>query len=163
MVQSYRHILDRSEGPILCTTNVVFDMFNGEVTIPLAIGKTIVMADEEEMMLPWKLAELIETHNIRITQSTPSRVQMWFSNEVFCRAAANLDMMIYGGEVLTETLLRQAQTNSNEALQVNMYGPTEGTVYTTAGFCDYRRHVTVGPPMRNVRVYVLDERYAVTS
>ena len=158
MAGGFREILERSDGPILCTTNVVFDMFNGEVVIPLSMGKPIVMADEEEMMLPWKLAELIKAHNIRITQSTPSRVQMWFSNEVFCQAAANLDMMIYGGEVLTETLLRQAQTNSNEALQVNMYGPTEGTVYTTAGFCDYRRHVTVGPPMRNVRVYVLDEQ-----
>lgn len=157
MAGGFREILEGSDGPILCTTNVVFDMFNGEVVIPLSMGKTIVMADEEEMMLPWKLAELIERDGVKITQSTPSRVQMWFSNEAFCRASTNLELMIYGGEVLTETLLRQAQTASNEAKQVNMYGPTEGTVYNTTRPADYRQYVNVGWPMRNNRVYILDE------
>ena len=157
MAGGFREILERSDGPILCTTNVVFDMFNGEVVIPLSMGKTIVMADEEEMMLPWKLAELIERDGVKITQSTPSRVQMWFSNEAFCRASTKLDLMIYGGEVLTETLMRQAQTASDEAIQVNMYGPTEGTVYNTTRQVDYRSHINVGWPMRNNRVYVLDE------
>lgn len=157
MAGGFREILSRSDGPILCTTNVVFDMFNGEVVIPLSMGKPIVMADEEEMMLPWKLAELIERDGVKITQSTPSRVQMWFSNDSFCRASANLDLMIYGGEVLTETLLRQAQTASNEAVQVNMYGPTEGTVYNTTRQADYRQYVNIGWPMRNNRLYVLDE------
>lgn len=157
MAGGFREILARSDGPILCTTNVVFDMFNGEVVIPLSMGKTIVMADEEEMMLPWKLAELIERDGVKITQSTPSRVQMWFSNESFCRASANLNLMIYGGEVLTETLLRQAQTASKEAAQVNMYGPTEGTVYNTTRPADYRQYVNIGWPMRNNRLYVLDE------
>lgn len=157
MAGGFREILDRSKGPILCTTNVVFDMFNGEVVIPLSMGKTIVMADEEEMMLPWKLAEIIERDGVKITQSTPSRVQMWFSNEAFCRASKNLDLMIYGGEVVTETLMRTAQTESDEAVQVNMYGPTEGTVYNTTRSMDYRTHINVGWPMRNNRVYVLDE------
>ena len=157
MVASYRGILDRSEGPVLCTTNVVFDMFNGEVTIPLAIGKTIVMADEEEMMLPWKLGEIIQRDGVRITQSTPSRVQMWLSNEAFCRDCAPLEVMIYGGEVLTETLLRQAQTAAPNSTQVNMYGPTEGTVYNTTRTADYRSHINIGWPMQNNRLYVLDE------
>lgn len=157
MAGGFREILERSDGPILCTTNVVFDMFNGEVVIPLSMGKTIVMADEEEMMLPWKLAQLIERDGVKITQSTPSRVQMWFSNEAFCKASTNLELMIYGGEVLTETLLRQAQTASQEAAQVNMYGPTEGTVYNTTRPADYRSYVNIGWPMRNNRLYVLDE------
>ena len=156
MAGAFREILERSNGPILCTTNVVFDMFNGETSVPLSMGKTIVMADEEEMMLPWKLAEIIERDGVKITQSTPSRVQMWFSNEAFCKASTNLELMIYGGEVLTETLLRQAQTASNEAAQVNMYGPVEGTIYNTTRPVDYRKYINVGWPMRNNRIYLLD-------
>ena len=156
MAGAFREILSRSDGPILCTTNVVFDMFNGETSVPLSMGKTIVMADEEEMMLPWKLAEIIERDGVKITQSTPSRVQMWFSNEAFCKASTNLELMIYGGEVLTETLLRQAQTASNEAAQVNMYGPVEGTIYNTTRPVDYRKYINVGWPMRNNRIYLLD-------
>ena len=158
MAESFRELLSQSDGAILCTTNVVFDMFNGEVVVPLSMGKTIVMADEEEMMLPWKLAEIIERDGVTITQSTPSRVQMWCSNEAFRRAAANLDMMMYGGEVVTETLLRQTQAYSNEAIQVNLYGPTEGTVYGTTRAMDYRKHFNVGWPMGNIRAYVLDEQ-----
>ena len=158
MAESFRKLLAQSDGAILCTTNVVFDMFNGEVVVPLSMGKTIVMADEEEMMLPWKLAEIIQRDGVTITQSTPSRVQMWLSNQAFCRACAKLDMMMYGGEVVTETLLRQAQTHSNQAIQVNLYGPTEGTVYGTTRAMDYRKDFNVGWPLDNVRAYVLDEK-----
>ena len=158
MAESFRQILSQSDGAILCTTNVVFDMFNGEVVVPLSMGKPIVMADEEEMMLPWKLAEIIRRDGVTITQSTPSRVQMWCSNQAFRQAAANLDMMMYGGEVVTETLLRQTQSCSNEAIQVNLYGPTEGTVYGTTRNMDYRKHFNVGWPLGNTRVYVLDDR-----
>lgn len=157
MAVGIRDILKRSDGPILCTTNVVFDMFNGEVVVPLTMGKPIVMADEEEMMLPWKLAELISRDGVTITQSTPSRVQMWLTNEAFCAAAPALELMIYGGEVVTEALLRKAQEASHDAVQVNMYGPTEGTVYNTTRPCDYRSHINIGWPMQNNRVYLLDE------
>ena len=156
MAEGFRDILSLSDGPVLCTTNVVFDMFNGEVVIPLSMGKTIVMADEEEMMLPWRLAELIRRDGVKITQSTPSRVQMWFSNEAFCQAASHLDLMIYGGEVLTDTLLEAAQTAAYNSTQINMYGPTEGTVYNTTRVADYRTHINVGWPMLNNRVYILD-------
>ena len=158
LTSGLREILEQAEGPILCSTNVVFDTYNSEAHIPLCMGKPIVMADEDEMMLPWKLAELIERDGVKITQSTPSRVQMWLSNEAFRRASAKLELMIYAGEVLTETLLRQAQTASGEAIQINLYGPTEGTVYNTARRADYREHINIGWPMRNNRVYVLDEQ-----
>lgn len=158
MFAGFHQILKRVDGPILCTTNVVFDMFNGEVTMPLAMGKTIVMADDEEMMLPWKLAQLIERDGVRVTQSTPSRVQMWLSNEAFRAAARNLGMMIYGGEVLTEHLLMQAQTAAQDALMINMYGPTEGTVYNTTTEADYRRYTNIGWPMVNNRLYILDDK-----
>ena len=156
MAEGIRDILSHSDGPILCTTNVVFDMFNGEVTVPLTMGKPIIMADEEEMMLPWKLAELIEKHGVRITQSTPSRVQMWLSNQAFCQAAASLELMIYGGEVLSSSLLAKAQKAAPKARQVNMYGPTEGTIYNTTRPVSFDKHVNIGWPMRNNRVYILD-------
>lgn len=158
MVAGFSDLLRQVDGPILCTTNVVFDMFNGEVTIPLSMGKPIVMADEEEMMLPWKLAELIRRDGVRITQSTPSRVQMWLTNETFREAAAGLGMMIYGGEVLTEALLRSAQSAAPHAIMTNMYGPTEGTVYNTTTPADYRGPITIGRPMKNNRLYVLDDQ-----
>ena len=39
-------------GGVLCSTNTVFDCFIVETIIALALGRTVVLADEEEMMLP---------------------------------------------------------------------------------------------------------------
>lgn len=152
-----RELLERAAGPILCTTNVVFDSFIGESIFPLAMGKTIILTDEEEMMLPWKLAEIIEQSSAEIFQVTPARLQMCLGNEAFCRAAAGLKLIMLGGEVLTGQLVHRLR-EVTDAVIVNMYGPTEATVYMTLIDVEDGDHITIGRPIHNGRIYVLDEQ-----
>lgn len=152
-----KELLSRAEGPILCTTNVVFDSFIGESIFPLAMGKTIIMADEEEMMLPWKLADIIEKNSAEIFQVTPARLQMCLGNETFCCAASQLKLILLGGEVLTPQLLHKLR-QVTDAIIVNMYGPTEATVYMTLIDVEDGDHITIGRPIHNGRIYVLDEQ-----
>lgn len=154
---SIRELLSRAAGPILCTTNVVFDSFIGESLFPLAMGKTVVLTDEEEMMLPWKLAAIIEESGAEIFQVTPARLQMCLGNEAFCRAAASLKLVLLGGEVLTPQLLDKLH-KTTDAVSVNMYGPTEATVYMTMIDVKPGDHITIGRPLYNGRIYVLDEK-----
>jgi amino acid adenylation domain-containing protein/thioester reductase-like protein len=154
---SIRELLSRAKGPILCTTNVVFDSFIGESLFPLAMGKTVILTDEEEMMLPWKLAEIIEQSGAEIFQVTPARLQMCLGNEAFCRAAASLKLVLLGGEVLTPQLLEKLHSVT-DAVSVNMYGPTEATVYMTMIDVKPGDHITIGRPLYNGRIYVLDEQ-----
>ncbi len=153
---SIRELLERAAGPILCTTNVVFDSFIGESLFPLAMGKEIVLADEEEMMLPWKLADLIVHEDVEIFQVTPARLQMCLSNTSFCAAAKSLRLVLLGGEVLMPALLQKLH-QASEAVSINMYGPTEATVYMTMTEVFPDGHITIGRPLRNSRIYVLDE------
>lgn len=153
---SIRELLARMPGPILCTTNVVFDSFIGESLFPLCMGKTIVLADEEEMALPWKLAELIEGERAEVFQVTPARLQMCLGNEAFCRAAASLRLVLLGGEILTPQLLEKLHAVT-DAISVNMYGPTEATVYMTMIDVQPGDVITIGRPLHNSRIYVLDE------
>lgn len=152
-----KELLSRAQGPILCTTNVVFDSFIGESIYPLAMGKTIILTDEEEMMLPWKLAEIIEENSAEIFQVTPARLQMCLGNEAFRRAASQLKLILLGGEVLTPQLLHKLRENT-DAVIVNMYGPTEATVYMTLIDVEDGDHITIGRPIYNGRIYVLDEQ-----
>lgn len=145
-----------SPGPILCTTQLIFDIFASESLIPLAMGKPIVLADEQEMMLPWKMAELMERHGVKYMQFTASRLQMCLGNEAFCRAAAGLELMIVGGEPVSSQLVERFKAASPAHL-INMYGPTEDTVYATLTEVEPGRPVTIGHPMPNTRVYVCDE------
>ncbi|NLF34686.1 MAG: amino acid adenylation domain-containing protein, partial [Clostridiales bacterium] len=145
------------EGPVLCSTNLVFDTFITETLLPLAMGKTVVMADEEEMMLPWRLAELIQREGVKTVQFTPSRIQMCLTNQAFQEAVSRLDMVLYSGEVLSPLLLRQTRALASRATTVNMYGPTEAAVYCTMTEVDPEGHVNIGFPLKNTRVYILDE------
>jgi len=120
-------LLDPIEGNVLCSTNTVFDCFVVETMIALALGRTVVLADEEEMMLPWKLAKLVETYDTGIFEMTPSRLQMCLGNDAFCQAARHIRIVLLGGEVVTKTLMDKFYAYSDGVI-MNMYGPTEATV-----------------------------------
>lgn len=150
-------LLDPVEGNVLCSTNSVFDCFVVETLIALALGRCVVLADEEEMMLPWKLAELVEKYQTGIFEMTPSRLQMCLGNDAFCQAAHNIRIVLLGGEVVTKTLLEKFYQHTDGVL-MNMYGPTEATVFTTMQALKPGEHITIGRPLQNTRTYVLDEK-----
>ena len=144
------------EGNVLCSTNSVFDCFIVETMIALALGRTVVLADEEEMMLPWKLAALVEKYNTGIFEMTPSRLNMCLGNAEFRAAAKYIRIVLLGGEVVTDNLMNKFYDCSDGVL-MNMYGPTEATVFTTAEPLKRGEHITIGKPLQNTRAYVLDE------
>lgn len=143
-------------GAVLCATNVIFDTFITESLLALACGRTVVMADEEEMLLPARMAALIEREGVRFMQLTPSRLGLCLASGAFCRAARGLDGMILVGEALSESL-RDRFAAVTDAKLINMYGPTEAAVYVTAGVMRAGERVTIGRSLANCRIYVLDE------
>ncbi|MBQ2404979.1 MAG: AMP-binding protein, partial [Lachnospiraceae bacterium] len=150
-------LLDPIPGTVLCSTNSVFDCFVVETLIALALGRTVVLADDEEMMLPWKLAALMEKYQTGIFEMTPSRLQMCLGNDAFCQAAHNIKIVLLGGEVVTRNLSEKFYKHSDGVI-MNMYGPTEATVFTTMGPVRLGEDITVGKPLQNTRTYVLDEQ-----
>lgn len=66
-----------------------------------------------------------------------------------------LQVVMVGGEALPESLLRQTQ-EVTAARIFNMYGPTETTVWSTVQELTRREQVTVGTPIANTQVYILD-------
>lgn len=156
MYTQVKSLLDPIEGKVLCSTNSVFDCFMVETLIVLAMGRTVVLADEEEMMLPWKLAQLIEKYQIAVFEMTPARLQMCLGNEAFCKAAHNIRIAMVGGEAMTRTIQQKFYEHCDGIL-LNMYGPSESTVYTTMIHVKPDDHITIGRPMQNIRTYVLNE------
>lgn len=143
-------------GPMIAATTITFDIFASEGLIPLALGKTILLADEEEMLLPWKLANLMQKHRAEFIQFTASRLQMCLNNDAFCHACSSLRFTIVGGEPVSEDLVSRFHQFCEGKL-VNLYGPTEATVYTTMQELKVQEQVTIGKPLPNYRVYLLDK------
>ncbi|MHB1314157.1 MAG: non-ribosomal peptide synthetase [Christensenellales bacterium] len=149
-------LLSLPAGNVLCTTNLVFDTFIAETLLPLALGKCVVIADEEEMMLPYKIADLIDSEYATVMQLTPSRLQMCLGNKAFYISAGRLELMILAGEALSTQLLSELKKSGCRRI-VNLYGPTEAAVYVTMADLTQSDKVTIGRPLANCRAYILDK------
>lgn len=157
LLSNMREELSGVTRPMVCATTLVFDIFITESLLPLAMGKTIVLADEEEMLLPHRLAQLIQQHDAGFIQFTASRLSMCLTSDAFCNAARRLQFTIVGGEQVSPTLVSKFKGCCPGRL-VNFYGPTEATVYITSTELQEGETVTIGKPMHNCRVYVMDEQ-----
>lgn len=154
--ENIKYLLTEQEGPALCTTNMVFDTFYTETLLPLRFGKTMILADEEEMMLPYRIGELAAEYRPALMQMTPSRLSVCLEDRIFARALSGISKMVVAGEALTPELVSKFKSVTDAEL-INLYGPAEASVYATG-----MRHVTadqvsIGKPLFNCRCYCLDE------
>ncbi|MDL2287480.1 amino acid adenylation domain-containing protein [Eubacteriales bacterium OttesenSCG-928-G02] len=155
LISVLKPVFDGFEGNVLSTTNSIFDIFFTESLMALANGKTVVLADEEEMLLPWKTASLITDYNIKMMQFTPSRANFCMEYEEFNSVLKNLSVMLLAGEALPLSLVKKIKAfGCNKVL--NLYGPTEGTVYVSMDDVTNTEKVTIGTILPNCRGYVLD-------
>jgi acyl-CoA synthetase (AMP-forming)/AMP-acid ligase II/acyl carrier protein len=68
--------------------------------------------------------------------------------------------VLLGGEALPDDLLRRTRERFPGVAIRNHYGPTEATVNATVARLDQAERPTLGGPIANVRVYVVDARGA---
>jgi len=145
------------DGGFLCLTNFVFDIFVAETLVVLAVGKNVIIADEEEMLLPWKTAELFKKNKVGLIQFTPTRAQVFMQNKDFFEAIKNIPVVMTAGEALPEQLLNKFR-DANCKRILNLYGPTEATVYVSYDDVTNVDKITIGKIYPNSRGYVLDEK-----
>lgn len=146
-----------AEGGFLCMANSIFDIFVTETLMTLALGKYIIMGDEEEMLLPWRAAELMRKYKTGIIEFTPTRAQMFMQNKDFFEAVQNVPVAMMCGETLPMQLLEKLREAKCGRI-LNLYGPTEVTIYVTYDDVTNVDKITVGKIFPNNRGYILDEK-----
>ena len=141
---------------IVSVTTVSFDIFIFETLISLQRGLKLVIANEDEQNLPRLLNNLIEKHNITIIQTTPARMQLFVNNYSHIPALKKLDFITLAGEQLPITLANQLKEISGCTLY-NGYGPSETTVFSTLTDVTKQEIITIGKPLDNTYIYILDK------
>ncbi|MEU5757338.1 amino acid adenylation domain-containing protein, partial [Streptomyces sp. NPDC047829] len=139
---------------LLAVTTVGFDIAGLELFAPLTAGAAVVVAPSGVVHDPEQLRVLLTDEQVTVMQATPS---LWRSVVDDAGAAAALAgvRVLVGGEALPTDL---ADRLTEVAAQVtNVYGPTETTIWSTATALSAGAPVTIGQPMANTRVYVLDD------
>jgi natural product biosynthesis luciferase-like monooxygenase protein len=104
----------------------------------------------------------IARHDISHLQCTPSQLSMLLADAPTKQALGTLSRIMVGGEALPEASARELCEAAPRAKVLNMYGPTETTVWSAVGdvHSDLAATdgVTIGRPIGNTQLYVLDRR-----
>ncbi len=98
----------------------------------------------------------IRSHGVTHLQATPSLASMLVADEASLDALGSLRKLLLGGEPLPRTLLERLRTSYRGEIH-NMYGPTETCIWSTTspvGSAD--DPITIGKPVANTTVYVVD-------
>ncbi|KOT90713.1 hypothetical protein ADK86_25565 [Streptomyces sp. NRRL F-5755] len=154
LLLSLRDLLGSGPGHRwLALTSVSFDISGLELFLPLVTGGTVIVAGAGDTRDGAALAGLVARHGVTHVQATPTGWAMLLDNGFDAPTVTALA----GGEALPPTLAQRLRPRVGRLL--NVYGPTETTIWSTYDEIDTEPdEVTIGRPLANTQVYVLDER-----
>jgi acyl-coenzyme A synthetase/AMP-(fatty) acid ligase/acyl carrier protein len=137
----------------LAVTSPSFDISALELLLPLVVGGRVVVAPDGATRDGPALLRLLAEHGVTHVQATPSGWRLLL--------AAGFDgpgiTALCGGEALPLPLAGELRARVRRLW--NMYGPTETTIWSTAWPVPaVPDQVSIGRPLANTRLYVLDER-----
>lgn len=141
----------------LAVTTATFDIAGLELFLPLTVGAQVVVAQTETIRDPLALHRLVREAEITVMQATPSLWRILLANPDVSLVGVHA---LVGGEALPAELARRLLHLADRV--TNLYGPTETTIWSTCARLDMDAldPPPIGRPIRNTRVYVLDERRA---
>ena len=138
---------------LLAVTTISFDIAGLELFLPLLVGATLVLADTETTRDGRLLLEAAQNEQISIIQATPATYKMMLA--AGWETPLPLKVLCCG-EPLLKDLAQKLLTRC--ASLWNMYGPTETTIYSTGKqILPSDNLITIGRPIRNTQVYILDD------
>jgi amino acid adenylation domain-containing protein len=142
---------------IVAVTTLSFDIAVNELFLPLSVGAEIILASREQAGDGALLSNLIKTSEATTMQATPATWRVLIDTGWRAPVATYNFKALCGGEALTNELAKKL-LDANVVLW-NMYGPTETTVWSTCTqVADAKAAITIGHPIANTSVWVLDEQ-----
>lgn len=136
----------------LSVTTLSFDIAGLELYLPLLVGGHVEIVSRAVAMDGYRLRKLFEAIQPTLMQATPATWRLLL--DAGWTGSSSLTVLC-GGEALPVDLAVKLLERS-KALW-NMYGPTETTIWSTiAKIHPGDREVTIGRPIANTEMYILD-------
>jgi amino acid adenylation domain-containing protein len=147
-----RRFLVTARDRVLQCVSFGFDIAVSDLFFTWAAGAELHIAGEHEQFGEPLLTRLRDSR-ISIIVLPPS---MWMTLPRSAGVLPGLRVLAVGGEPCSPELIERWSAPSRRVL--NVYGPSETTVYATTAEVLPGRPVVIGKPVANTRVYVLDHR-----
>ncbi|PTX61366.1 surfactin family lipopeptide synthetase A [Kordia periserrulae] len=140
-------------------TNTSFDVSVVEIFGALAHGKQIILFGDEQLSDTEKFMQTLIDEKVHVLQITPTRLSM-IKEYLYDVPVGELQHLIVAGEAfhndVHENLARLSYLNIR-----NAYGPTEATVYATQEKLTPQTELTIGKPLQNVEIFVVNQNNEV--
>jgi amino acid adenylation domain-containing protein len=139
---------------LVAITTVSFDIAGLEIFLPLVTGARLFFLNRDDVADGFRIIHHLEKQNATVLQATPSTWRMLLD----AKWAGNPRLkMLCGGEGLPRDLANQLLAKGGELW--NMYGPTETTIWSSAGRIEAGPGlITIGQPVTNTQLHILDAR-----
>ncbi|HET9620023.1 MAG TPA: amino acid adenylation domain-containing protein, partial [Kofleriaceae bacterium] len=147
-----------ADDRLVAVTTLSFDIAVLELLLPLTVGAEITLATRDQATDGHALRGLLDTSRATIMQATPATWRMLI--EAGWRGGPGFKALC-GGEALPPELAEALLQRVGQLW--NMYGPTETTVWSTCGQVALGAGgVTIGKPIDNTTIWILDDAGAPT-
>ncbi|MBD2345780.1 non-ribosomal peptide synthetase [Anabaena subtropica] len=132
---------------VLASTSICFDLSVFELFVPLSWGGKVILV-ENALYLPSLAAE------VSLVNTVPSIIAELLQVDGIPASVRTVNL---AGEPLQNQLVQQIYQNHHIQKVFNLYGPSEDTTYST--FTQVNKadnKVTIGRPIANTQIYLLD-------
>ncbi|WP_038902932.1 amino acid adenylation domain-containing protein [Dickeya zeae] len=149
-----------NETVILQKTPMSFDAAQWEILSP-ACGCQVVMGEPGVYRNPEQLVDMLAEYQVTTLQCVPTLLQALLDTERLSECPA-LRHVFSGGEALQKHLALECLETLPDCELVNLYGPTECTINSSAFRVDSAvtrqgpDTLSIGSPVANTRYYILD-------
>jgi amino acid adenylation domain-containing protein len=141
-------IAPEESASMAAVTSICFDLSVWEIFLPLARGGRVVLA-----LNALHLIDLPAREEITLVNTVPSAIR-----EIVRRNAlpASVQVVCLAGEALSVELVKEIYGIPSVRKVYDLYGPSETTTYSSWVLRRPGGHYTVGRPIGNTQIYVLD-------
>ena len=140
----------------LALASFSFDVSVVEEFVPLCNGNSVVIATEEEIHNPPKLARLIRENGVTGMTCTPTCLLNLLDIPETREAISRLTFFDVGAEAFPARLYGRLRELRRDSVILNVYGPTEAAMGCAAEEMTGQKTVTVGSPIANTCFFVFD-------
>ncbi|NIJ72292.1 non-ribosomal peptide synthetase [Xanthomonas sp. F4] len=133
---------------VLAATSICFDLSVFELFVPLAIGGRVVLAENVLALRDQKF------DGVSLINTVPSAIRALLDAAAIPTSVRCLNL---AGELLQQELVDALYMQLAAVKVYDLYGPSESTTYSTVCLRSKGGDASIGRPIHNTQVYVLDE------
>src|ERR1700752_1733784 len=133
---------------VLASTSICFDLSVFEIFVTLSCGGPVILAENA-----LHLASLPAASQVSLINTVPSAIAELIRMKAIPETVKIVNL---AGEPLQTSLVQQIYSQTNVQRVYDLYGPSEDTTYSTFTLRSPDRAATIGRPISNTQVYLLD-------